>query len=129
MERYEAVQLFQQRARLAQPDFIFTDANAQAVAEICYRLDNLPAGARTGGGAIGLLDPPALLNRLKRGLHLLSGGVASLPDRQQTLRGAIAWSYDLLAPEEQCLFRRLGVFVGGCTLEPLRRSAPTPTMD
>src|SRR4029453_2679301 len=89
LRQYEGVRLFVERAVAVKADFAVTNENAPAVAEICHRLDGLP---------------------------LLTGGARDLPARHQTLRGATAWSYDLLAPSEQVLFGRLGGFVGGCTL-------------
>ena len=113
-----AVALFVQRARAIRPDFLLNAANAPAVSEICARLDGLPLGIELAAARIKLLPPGAILARLAATpLELLSGGARDLPARQQTLRNAIGWSYDLLDPAEQRLFRRLGVFSGGCTLE------------
>jgi predicted ATPase/DNA-binding SARP family transcriptional activator len=117
LSRYAAVELFVQRARAARPEFALTEENAAAVAEICVRLDGLPLAIELAAARIRLLPPQALLSRLGNRLGLLTGGARDLPARQQTLRDAIAWSYDLLVPEEQRLFRRLSVVVGGCTLE------------
>lgn len=112
-----AVALFVDRARAAEPGFALTDANAAAVAEICRRLDGLPLAIELAASWCRLLSPQALLTRLERRFKLLTGGPRDLPARQQTLHDTIAWSYDLLRPEEQIVFRRLSVFAGGCTLE------------
>ncbi|MBI3973469.1 MAG: adenylate/guanylate cyclase domain-containing protein [Chloroflexi bacterium] len=113
----EAVRLFVERAQAVKADFALTEENAPAVTEICQRLDGLPLAIELAAARIRLLTPPAILARLERRLPLLTGGARDLPVRQQTLRGAIAWSYDLLDPGQKALFRRLSVFVGGCTLE------------
>src|SRR6201999_1172928 len=103
--------------REAQPGFELTEANAAAVAEICRRLDGLPLALQLAAARLTVLSPAALLGRLGHRLPLLTRGPRDLPERQQTLRAAIGWSYDMLGAAEQCLFRRLGVFVGGFTLE------------
>jgi predicted ATPase/class 3 adenylate cyclase len=112
-----AVQLFVERARATQSDFAVTTENARAVADICARLDGLPLAIELAAARVRLLPPPAILARLERRLPLLTGGPRDLPARHQSLRAAIAWSHDLLTPAERALFRRLAVFVGGCTLE------------
>jgi predicted ATPase/DNA-binding SARP family transcriptional activator len=117
LSQYAAVALFIQRAVAAQPEFAVTNENAPAVAEICHRLDGLPLAIELAAARARLLTPEALLSRLGRRLPLLTGGARDLPERQQTLRAAIGWSCDLLAEGEQRLFRRLSVFVGGCSLE------------
>ncbi|MDQ4077741.1 MAG: tetratricopeptide repeat protein, partial [Chloroflexota bacterium] len=118
---YAAVELFVQRAQAAQPAFTLTPENAPLVAAICRHLDGLPLAIELAAARVRLFSPQALLARLTSAtdspLHLLRGGARDLPMRQQTLRTAIAWSYDLLDPSEQGLFRRLAVFVGGFTLE------------
>jgi non-specific serine/threonine protein kinase len=113
----EAVQLFLQRARAVDPDLTLTDTNAATVADICLQLDGLPLAIELAAARSKLLSPPAMLARLTNRLSLLTGGGRDVPARQQTMRNAIAWSYDLLTPAEQSLFRRLSVFAGGFTLE------------
>jgi predicted ATPase len=112
-----AVAFFVACGRAAQPGFELTQANAAAVAEICRRLDGLPLALQLAAARLTVLSPEALLARLERRLELLTRGPRDLPERQQTLRGAIAWSYDLLGAAEQRVFRQLAVFVGGFTLE------------
>ncbi len=112
-----AVAFFVACGREAQPGFELTEANAAAVAEICRRLDGLPLALQLAAARLTVLSPAALLARLERRLPLLTRGPRDLPERQQTLRAAIAWSYDLLGEAEQRLFRQLGVFAGGFTLE------------
>ena len=117
LPQYAAVNLFLQRARAVKTNFQVTPANAACIAEICARLDGLPLAIELAAARIKLLSPQALLARLDRRLQLLTGGAPDLPERQRTLRNTLAWSYELLTTEEQRLFRRLAVFVGGCTLE------------
>jgi len=115
----EAVRLFVERARSVRADFALTDQNAGAVAEICRRLDGLPLAIELAAAHARLMDPPALLARLASpsgGLDLLVDGGRDAPLRQRTLRATIEWSHDLLDRREQVVFRRLAVFVGGCTL-------------
>src|SRR6266571_101741 len=114
--RYAAIALFQQRAQAITPTFHVTPANVRAVAEICVRLDGLPLAIELAAARIRLLPPQALLSRLMSRLHVLTGGARTLPTRQQTLRNTLQWSYDLLDVQEQQLFRRLSIFVGGCEL-------------
>jgi predicted ATPase/class 3 adenylate cyclase len=114
---YPAIAFFAQRAAAIRTDFAVTEENAAAVAEICGRLDGLPLALELAAARIKLFPPQALLSRLESRLKLLTGGARDLPARQQTLRDAIAWSYDLLEAQEQTLFRRLAVFSGGYTLE------------
>jgi predicted ATPase/class 3 adenylate cyclase len=115
--QYDAVRLFIERALAVNPEFKVTDANAQSVAEICYRLDGLPLAIELAAARVRVLSPDAMLRRLGQRLKVLIGGAHDLPRRQQTLRSAIDWSYDLLDNEEKVLFRRLSIFVGGSTLE------------
>jgi len=117
LSQYPAVALFVQRAVAAKPDFELNRENASAVAEICARLDGLPLAIELAAARVKVLSPSSMLMRLASRLQLLTGGARDLPPRQQTLRAAMDWSHDLLSAAEQKLFRRLSVFVGGCTLE------------
>jgi predicted ATPase/class 3 adenylate cyclase len=117
LAQYEAVRLFVERAQAVKADFVVTARSAPAVAEICHRLDGLPLGIELAAARVRLLPPESMLVRMDRRLPLLTGGARDLPLRHQTLRSAIAWSFDLLGEPEQTLFRRLPVFAGGCTLE------------
>jgi predicted ATPase/class 3 adenylate cyclase/Tfp pilus assembly protein PilF len=117
LTRYGAVRLFAERATAVKPNFEVTTENARAVAEICARLDGLPLAIELAAARIRILSPRALLARLGNRLKLLKGGARDLPARQQTLRGTIDWSYDLLTEEEKTLFGRLSAFAGGHTLE------------
>jgi predicted ATPase/class 3 adenylate cyclase len=119
LTQYEAVRLFIERAVAIRPDFEVTNENAPAVAEICVRLDGLPLAIELAAARIRLFPPQALLNRLSSRLKVLTGGGRDLPARQQTLRGAIEWSYDLLEEGEKQLFHRMAVFQGGRTFEAL----------
>ena len=112
-----AVRLFAERAMEVRKDFSLTEANTPAVARLCRQLDGLPLAIELAVRWVKVLSPEALAERLAPRLPLLTGGAGDLPDRQQTMRDTIAWSYALLRPEEQRLFRRLGVFAGGFTLE------------
>jgi predicted ATPase/transcriptional regulator with XRE-family HTH domain len=112
-----AAELLAERARAAGAELPLDAETARAVAEICRRLDGLPLAIELAAARVRLLPPAALLARLDRRLPVLAGGPHDLPARQQTMRDAIAWSYELLNEPEQVLFRRMCVFVGGCTLE------------
>jgi predicted ATPase/DNA-binding winged helix-turn-helix (wHTH) protein len=117
LSQYAAVALFLQRAQAVKPDFAITHENALAVAEICVRLDGLPLAIELAAARMKLFSLRALLGRLARRLAWLHAGARDAPLRHQTLRHAIAWSYDLLEVHEQARFRHLTVFVGGCTVE------------
>ena len=123
--QYPAVRLFRQRARAVKPDFEITKENARSVVMICQQLDGLPLAIELAAARIKLLSPFAMQVRLESRLQLLTGGARDLPERQQTLRGAMDWSYGLLTAAEQTLFRRLSVFVGGCTLEAVEAVCDT----
>lgn len=115
VSRFEAVALFVERARAIRPGFALTAANAAKVAEICGRLDGLPLAIELAAARLRLLTTDAMLARLGHGVALLTGGPRDLPPRQQTLRAAIAWSYELLSEAQRTVFRRLSVCVGGFT--------------
>jgi non-specific serine/threonine protein kinase len=114
---YAAVRLFVQRAESADPGFVLTEKNVSFVAEICARLDGLPLAIELAAARVKILSPPAILAKLENRLRLLTGGARDLPTRQQTMRGAIEWSYALLSEDERILFRRLSVFMGGFIFE------------
>jgi predicted ATPase/DNA-binding CsgD family transcriptional regulator len=117
IERSDAVNLFVARARAVRSDFKLTEENAPAVAEICQRLDGLPLAIELAAVRIRHLSPNALLERLERRLPLLSAGLRDQPERLRTMRGAIAWSYDLLDEAERRLFCCVSIFVGGFSLD------------
>jgi len=108
--------LFVQRARAAQPDFTLNEGNVRSVAEICVRLDGLPLAIELVAARMKVLTPAAILARLDRQLMLLSSGERHFPGRHRTLQATIDWSYELLTPGEQALFRRFATFAGGWTL-------------
>ena len=123
--RLPAIALFVERARAVKHDFVLSNENASAVASVCARLDGLPLAIELAAARIKLLSPSAMLARLESCLNLLTGGARDLPTRQRTLRGTVDWSYGLLNPAEQTLFRRLSVFSGGCTLEAVEAVCDT----
>jgi predicted ATPase/DNA-binding CsgD family transcriptional regulator len=114
--RSAAVALFVQRASAIKPGFSLSDANAAIIAAICTRLDGLPLAIELAAARVKLLPAEALLAQLQHRLAVLTGGPRDLPARQQALRSTLQWSYDLLTPDEQRLFRRFAVFAGGCQL-------------
>jgi len=131
LTQYAAIALFLQRAMAIKPDFNVTTTNVQAIAMICRRLDGLPLAIELAAARIKLLPPQALLQRLIHPLNVLTGGRQNAPERHQTLRNTIAWSYHLLNTVEQQLFRRVSVFVGSCSLEAIEalyNSYPDRTM-
>ncbi len=119
LDQYAAVRLFIERARLVKPDFAVDNDNAPAIAAICHRLDGLPLAIELAAARIKILSPEALMSRLSSSLKILTGGYRDLPERQQTLRGAIDWSYELLDEADRILFTRLAVFLGGRSLEAI----------
>jgi predicted ATPase/DNA-binding NarL/FixJ family response regulator len=125
----EAVTLFIERAQAVAPNIEFGEANSAFVAEICRRLDGLPLAIELAAARVGHLTLPSLLERMDQRLPLLVGGDRDLPARLQTMRDAIAWSHDLLSPQEQDLLRCFAVFDGGCTLEAIEHLSPSTTLD
>ncbi len=113
----ESVRLFAERAAAAVPGFAISDENAPAIAEIARRLDGLPLAVELAAARVKLLPPEAILPRLEHSLQLLTGGRRDLPDRQQTLRATIAWSYNLLTEGARRLLGACSVFAGGASLE------------
>jgi predicted ATPase/tetratricopeptide (TPR) repeat protein len=117
LSQVPSVALFLERARAVNPDFALNTDNAAAIVEICRRLDGLPLALELAAARLSLLTPQALLARMKERLPLLTRGARDLPQRQQTLRNTLAWSYDLLDEREQHLFQQLAVFAGSFPLE------------
>ncbi|MDQ3655685.1 MAG: tetratricopeptide repeat protein, partial [Chloroflexota bacterium] len=115
--RSDAVALFVARARAVKPTLVIDDRQAVTIAEICRRLDGLPLAIELAAARMNILSPDALLARLTNRLQVLGGERRGVPDRLRTMRHAIAWSYELLTPPEQWLFRRLAVFAGGFPLD------------
>jgi predicted ATPase/DNA-binding CsgD family transcriptional regulator len=129
LSKFAAIDLFCQRARAVNPAFALTDENAVAVAALCMALDGLPLALELAAARIKLFAPAALLAQLQQRLNLLSDGPQDLPVRQRTLRTEIGWSYDLLTPTEQTLFRRLALFAGGFTVAAAQAVAGTADDD
>jgi predicted ATPase/class 3 adenylate cyclase len=119
LSQYEAVRLFIERAVATKPGFAVTNENAPAVAGICARLDGLPLAIELAAARVRLFPPQVILTRLEKSLTFLAGGARDLPARQQTLRGAIAWSYDLLDEHVRRLFRRFACFADGAELDEI----------
>lgn len=115
--RFPAIDLFVTKASAAAPGFRLTTRNVRAVTAICRRLDGLPLAIELAAARARTLTPASLLEHLAPALPLLTGGSGDLPERHQTLRATLAWSYDLLDSSEQAVYRRLSVFAGGCTLD------------
>lgn len=129
LERFDAVRLFVDRAQAVSDGFRLDDTNAPAVGEIARRLEGLPLALELAAARVRMLPPTAILRRLDSHLALLTGGPRDLPDRQRTLRRTIDWSYDLLEQHERALLARLGVFVGGWTLDAVESVCANGEMD
>jgi predicted ATPase/DNA-binding NarL/FixJ family response regulator len=126
--RSPSARLFALRAQAVVPGFQLTTTNAQTIDAICRQLDGLPLAIELAASWINLLAPAELLARLNQSLPLLTHGARDQPERLQTMRSAIAWSYDLLSEDERALFRRLSVFVGGFTYSNIIDMLSTPTL-
>ena len=129
LSQYDSVALFVDRARAAIPSFSITDQNAPAVVEICFRVDGLPLAIELAAARVKLLSPEAILERLGRGMTLLAGGARDLPARQQTLRGAIAWSHDMLDDGDRRVFAALSTFVGGASFDAIEAVCSDPDLE
>jgi predicted ATPase/DNA-binding CsgD family transcriptional regulator len=125
----DAVALFLERARAADPDFILDASNAGTVAEICRHLDGLPLGIELAAARVFALSPATILARLEDQLGFLAGGNADRPPHQRTMRDTIAWSHALLSAPQRLLFRRLAFFAGGFRLDMAERIARLPVLD
>jgi predicted ATPase/predicted Ser/Thr protein kinase len=123
---YASVALFVERASSVKSDFTLTPENAQAIAELCVRLDGLPLAIELAAARVKVLPPRAMLARVENRFGLLAGGSRDLPERQQTMRAAISWGYQLLTESEQQLFASLALFRGGFTLEQAERLSNDP---
>lgn len=123
---HAAVQLFVERAQAVRPAFQLNDENAAPVGTLCRRLDGIPLAIELAAARMSLLSPEVQLGQMGDRFRLLRGGVRDAPPRQHTMRNAIAWSYDLLSSDEQALFRRLAVFVGGFTLDAAMAVGSSP---
>jgi predicted ATPase/class 3 adenylate cyclase len=123
---YPAIALFVERARTTMGSFALSPENAEAVAAVCRRLDGLPLAIELAAARLRLLSPETLLDRLDHALNVLTSGPRDMPERQRTLRAAIDWSHALLTESEQRIFRRLAVFVGGCTFADVEAVCADP---
>jgi non-specific serine/threonine protein kinase len=117
LRQYESISLFIERAVGVNSDFTLTEHNAPSVAQVCQRLDGIPLAIELAAARVKLLSVEKISARLDNRFDLLTSGSRTAFPRHRTLQAAIDWSYDLLPHQEQTLFRRLAVFVGGCTLE------------
>ncbi|HZA93945.1 MAG TPA: LuxR C-terminal-related transcriptional regulator, partial [Gemmatimonadales bacterium] len=126
---FDACRLFVDRAQALDPEFALTSANAQTIVSICQRLDGLPLAIELAAAWVSVLSPSELLAQLEHRLALPSGGGLEAPLRQRSLRDTIAWSYGLLGPASQALFRRIAVFHGGCSLEAIREICGDGSLD
>jgi predicted ATPase/DNA-binding NarL/FixJ family response regulator len=124
-----SVALLLERIRALQPGFAVTAGNRAALAEICVRLDGLPLALELAAARLKLFTPAELTFRLRHRMAVLTGGARDVPDRHRTLRGALAWSHNLLGTDERVLFRRLSVFVGGWTLGAARHVCAVDDVD
>jgi predicted ATPase/DNA-binding SARP family transcriptional activator len=122
-------ELFEARARAVHPRLTLSAEDAECIVRICERLDGLPLAIELAAARSKVLTPPAILDRLEQRLDLLTAGPRDAPERQRTLRAAIGWSYELLDEEARALFARLGVFVGGFTLETAEAVAGPDALD
>lgn len=125
----EAVRLFVERARAVRPDFVIDESNASAVAEICSRLDGIPLALELAAARLRLLDPAQIATRLADRFRLLRTSDQQRLPHQQTLQALVDWSHDLLDDREKILFRRLGVFTGGRTLDAIEAVCPCGSLD
>jgi len=118
---YDAVRLFTDRAQAADARFTLTSENAPHVVSVCRRLEGVPLAIELAAARTRVLSVEMIEHRLDQSLHLLSGGPRDAPERQQSLRALIAWSYDLLTPDEQALLQRVSLFLGGFSIERLKQ--------
>ena len=123
---YPSVRLFVDRARAVRPDFSITDANREAIAEICRRLDGMPLAIELAAARLRALTPPQIVERLADRFRLLTSGSRTALPRHQTLRAVVEWSWELLEPDEQAVARRLSLFSGGATLEAAEQVCSGP---